>query len=76
MRLNILSVAVTLIVPLILMLLLLIVTQAQGSKPSVMNAEKKEYATAEALGLMRGFPPPPGNRVDPSSALFGVPYNR
>ncbi|NRB34445.1 MAG: serine hydrolase [Rhodobacteraceae bacterium] len=34
------------------------------------------YATADELGLMQGFPPPPELRVDRSNGLFGVPYNR
>ncbi|MFM9034989.1 MAG: serine hydrolase domain-containing protein [Mycobacterium sp.] len=34
------------------------------------------YATAEELGLMRGFPPPPGKRVDRTNALMAPPYNR
>ena len=34
------------------------------------------YATAQDLGLMAGFPPPPGKRVDRSNALMMAPYNR
>jgi CubicO group peptidase (beta-lactamase class C family) len=34
------------------------------------------YATAQDLGLMVGFPPPPGKRVDRSNALMMGPYNR
>jgi len=34
------------------------------------------YATAQDLGLMVGFPPPPGKRVDRSNALMTPPYNR
>ena len=34
------------------------------------------YATAQDLGLMQGFPPPPGKRVDRSNALMTGPYNR
>lgn len=34
------------------------------------------YATADELGLMQGFPPPPEKRVDRSNGLLGVPYNR
>jgi hypothetical protein len=34
------------------------------------------YATAQDLGLMVGFPPPPGKRVDRSNALMMAPYNR
>jgi len=33
------------------------------------------YATADEMGLMKGFPPPPGKRVDRSSLLSG-PGNR
>lgn len=35
-----------------------------------------EYSTAEELGLMQGFPPPPELRVDKTNGLFGVPQNR
>ena len=34
------------------------------------------YATAAELGLMVGFPPPPGKRVDRSNALMTPPFNR
>lgn len=34
------------------------------------------YATADELGLMKGFPPPRGKRVDQSNALTTPPYNR
>jgi len=34
------------------------------------------YATAAELGLMVGFPPPPGKRVDRTNALMTPPYNR
>lgn len=34
------------------------------------------YATADELGLMQGFPPPPDKRVDKTNGLLGVPYNR
>jgi len=34
------------------------------------------YATAAELGLMQGFPPPPGKRVDRSNALMVGPFNR
>ncbi len=34
------------------------------------------YATAEELGLMRGFPPPAGKRVTRANALMKAPYNR
>ncbi|MEQ6899667.1 serine hydrolase [Nocardioides sp. YIM 152588] len=34
------------------------------------------YATAEQLGLMRGFPPPPEKRVTRANALMTPPYNR
>lgn len=34
------------------------------------------YATAQDLGLMVGFPPPAGKRVDRSNALMMAPYNR
>lgn len=39
-----------------------------------MTADR--YATADELGLMEGFPPPPGKRVDRSNALMVPPYNR
>ena len=72
-RLNIPLAAVILITPFISMLLT--ATQVRSSEARV-STEEKEYATAEALGLMRGFPPPPDKRVDQSNAIFGVPYNR
>jgi len=34
------------------------------------------YATARELGLMVGFPPPPGKVVDRSNGLMTPPYNR
>ncbi|MGV1089382.1 MAG: serine hydrolase domain-containing protein, partial [Mycobacterium sp.] len=34
------------------------------------------YATAQDLGLMQGFPPPPDKRVDRSNALMMPPFNR
>ena len=34
------------------------------------------YATAQELGLMEGFPPPPDKRVNRSNALMMAPYNR
>ena len=34
------------------------------------------YATARDLGLMVGFPPPPGRRVDRNNALMTSPFNR
>jgi len=34
------------------------------------------YATARDLGLMVGFPPPPGKVVDRSNGLMTPPYNR
>ena len=34
------------------------------------------YASAHELGIMEGFPPPPGKRVDRSNALMAAPYNR
>ena len=73
-RVNIPSTAVILITPFILMLLT--ATHVQGSETSVASTKENEYATTEALGLMRGFPPPPDKRVDQSNAIFGVPHNR
>lgn len=34
------------------------------------------YATAEELGIMVGFPPPPDKQVNRSNAIFLPPYNR
>ncbi|WP_217358474.1 serine hydrolase domain-containing protein [Ruegeria atlantica] len=39
-------------------------------------AEDNPYATADELGLMKGFPPPEDKRVNRANGLFGVPYNR
>jgi hypothetical protein len=55
---------------------LLIVPPAQSAESVVTRIQATEYATADALGLMQGFPPPPDMRVDSSNAIFGVPYNR
>ena len=41
----------------------------------VQPAIADEYATADEMGLMKGFPPPPEKRVDRSSLLKG-PGNR
>jgi len=38
-------------------------------------AEDK-YATAEELGLMKGFPPPPDKQVTKANALLSAPFNR
>ena len=35
-----------------------------------------EYATADELGLMKGFPPPPDKRVTKANALLTPPFNR
>ena len=35
-----------------------------------------EFATADELGLMQGFPPPPDKRVDRTNGLFKPPFNR
>ncbi|NOD36275.1 MULTISPECIES: serine hydrolase [unclassified Ruegeria] len=40
------------------------------------DAEDNPYATADELGLMKGFPPPEDKRVNRTNGLFGVPYNR
>lgn len=34
------------------------------------------YASAEELGIMRGFPPPPDKQVNRTNALMMPPYNR
>ena len=47
-----------------------------ASNASAELDSKNKYATADELGLMQGFPPPPELRVDRSNGLFGVPYNR
>lgn len=38
--------------------------------------ERARPETAADLGLMEGFPPPPGKRVDRSNALMTPPFNR
>lgn len=45
------------------------------TSPAFADAQIDEYATADELELMQGFPPPPGKRVDRSSLLKG-PGNR
>ncbi|GHB21646.1 6-aminohexanoate-dimer hydrolase [Pseudovibrio japonicus] len=47
-----------------------------GSMQSMKPVIADEYATAEELELMQGFPPPVDKRVDRSNALFTSPYNR
>jgi len=42
---------------------------------SVAYADDK-YATAKELGLMEGFPPPPGKQVTKATALQTAPFNR
>ncbi len=37
---------------------------------------KDKYETAEELGLMKGFPPPPDKRVTKANALLTAPFNR
>jgi CubicO group peptidase (beta-lactamase class C family) len=34
------------------------------------------YATAQELGIMQGFPPPPDKQVNRTNALMAPPYNR
>jgi len=41
---------------------------------SAVAADK--YATADELGLMKGFPPPPDKRVTKANAIQNAPYNR
>ena len=47
-----------------------------GGSAYADQQSEKEFATADELGLMQGFPPPPELRVDKTNGLFGVPYNR
>lgn len=42
--------------------------------PTMVTQDR--YATAQELGLMEGFPPPPDKRVNRSNALMMAPYNR
>ncbi len=49
---------------------------ALASAPSARENTANPFATADELGLMKGFPPPPDKRVDRSNAIFAVPYNR
>ncbi len=39
-------------------------------------AQDREFATADELGLMEGFPPPPDKRVTRTNALLTPPFNR
>ena len=39
-------------------------------------AQDREFATADELGLMEGFPPPPDKRVTRANALLTPPFNR
>jgi len=40
------------------------------------DGDSDPYATAEELGLMKGFPPPPDKRVTKKNALLTGPFNR
>lgn len=57
-------------------------TSPESSSSSTSSTEADnatdadEFATAEELGLMEGFPPPPDKRVDRSNALVKPPFNR
>lgn len=53
-----------------------LVGAVQGAAPAIVDDAIDEYATAEARGLMKGFPAPPDKRVNSANAIFGVPYNR
>ncbi len=46
-----------------------------GANQALLLAQDK-YATAEELGLMKGFPPPPDKRVTKANAIQNPPYNR
>ena len=59
-----------------LLLSMIALVKAQAADPINAEAIPSQYATAEDLGLMQGFPPPPDQRVDASNGIFGVPYNR
>lgn len=41
-----------------------------------LQAAADEFATAEELSLMQGFPPRPEKRINKSNALFTPPFNR
>ena len=49
---------------------------AQNAQNTAQNQNKDKYATAEELGLMKGFPPPPDKRVTRANALLTAPFNR
>jgi len=54
-----------------------VIALALGSLSFVAPAlAEDEYATAAELGIMQGFPPPPGKRVTKDNALQNPPYNR
>ena len=55
-----------------------LVSLAIGSSLAVasLGAVANEFATAEELGLMQGFPPAAEKLVDKSNALFTPPFNR
>ncbi|GEA61560.1 serine hydrolase [Vibrio comitans] len=55
-----------------------LVSLAIGSSLAVasLGAVANEFATAEELGLMQGFPPAAEKVVDKSNALFTPPFNR
>jgi hypothetical protein len=49
---------------------------ASATALSASEDTANPYATADKLGLMNGFPPPPDKRVDVSNAMIVAPYNR
>ena len=47
-----------------------------ASSVSPAAAQDDKYATAEELGLMKGFPPPADKQVTKANAIQNAPYNR
>lgn len=44
--------------------------------PFTYAQDNDKYATAEELGLMKGFPPPADKRITKANAIQNPPYNR
>lgn len=47
-----------------------------STAPMVTQAATDKYASAEELGIMQGFPPPPDKQVTKANAIQNPPYNR
>ncbi len=53
-----------------------ILAMGLSTAPMVTQAATDKYASAEELGIMQGFPPPPDKQVTKANAIQNPPYNR